>query len=289
MKIPFLIVVCFLLPALVSAQISTVYEHLVLRSEILNTSKKYAVYLPAGYETSQRSYPVLYLLHGAGDDHTGWIQFGEVQAITDQAVREGKSTPMIIVMPDASGENRGYINDSMGEWRYEDYFFEELMPHVEKTYRIRAEKRYRAVAGLSMGGSGTYFYALHRPDLFSSACPLSSSGRFDREINSLNQERAQRNLPAIPLDRFDAWIAHYDVMGMIANMSEENLTAVRWYIDAGDDDVRASEGAAKVHAAMNAKGIPHEFRVRDGAHNWTYWRTALPEVLDFVSKPFAKR
>lgn len=72
-------------------------------------------------------------------------------------------------------------------------------------------------------------------------------------------------------------------------MPEDQVEAVRWYIDAGDDDQRASEGSTRVHAAMNKKGIPHEFSVRDGAHNWEYWRTALPEVLDFVSKRFSKK
>src|SRR5690606_37390071 len=127
-----------------------------------------------GYETSQRSYPVLYLLHGGGDDQTGRVQFGEVQHITDKAIAEGKATPMIIVMLDAHTAVRRHSNTADGSWRYEDFFVEEFMPFIEKTYRIRAEKRYRAVAGLSMGGGGSFYFALHRPDLFSAACPLSA-------------------------------------------------------------------------------------------------------------------
>jgi enterochelin esterase-like enzyme len=151
------------------AQSGKVFDNLSMESKILKMERKFAIYLPACYETSQRSYPVLYLLHGGGDDQTGWVQFGEVMHIADKAINEGTATPMIIVMPDADTGQRGYTNDVSGEWRYEDFFFEELMPHVEKTYRIRGQKRYRAVAGLSMGGGGTFYYALHRPDLFSSA------------------------------------------------------------------------------------------------------------------------
>ena len=81
---------------------------------------------------------------------------------------------MIIVMPDANTGRRGYLNDIKGEWRYEDFFFQEFMPFIEKTYRIKPDKHYRAVAGLSMGGEGTFIYALHHPELFSSACPLSA-------------------------------------------------------------------------------------------------------------------
>ena len=108
------------------AQESKVFDELTMNSKILNMERKYAVYLPPGYETSQRSYPVLYLLHGGGDDQTGWVQFGEVQLITDKAIQEGKATAMIIVMPDANTGKRGYFNDVNNEWRYEDFFFEEF-------------------------------------------------------------------------------------------------------------------------------------------------------------------
>lgn len=155
-------------------QSGKVYDNLSMTSTILKSERKFAVYLPPDYETSQRSYPVLYLLHGAGDDQTGWIQFGEILQIADKTIKAGKATPMIIVMPDAKTGHRGYFNDIKGEWRYEDFFFEELIPYVEMTYRIKNEKRYRAVAGLSMGGGGSFMYALHHPEMFSSACPLSA-------------------------------------------------------------------------------------------------------------------
>ena len=93
------------------AQTGKVFDNLNVKSTILKTDRKFAVYLPPDYETSQRSYPVLYLLHGAGDDQTGWVQFGEVLRIADQAISEGTATPMVIVMPDANTGQRGYFND----------------------------------------------------------------------------------------------------------------------------------------------------------------------------------
>ena len=138
----------------VTAQTGKVYDRLSLKSEILDDNRKYAVYLPPDYYISERSYPVLYLLHGAGDDQTGWVQFGEVLYIADKAIKEGKATPMVIIMPDANTGTRGYYNSIDNKWRYEDFFFEELIPFVEDRYRIKSEKRYRAVAGLSMGGGG---------------------------------------------------------------------------------------------------------------------------------------
>ncbi len=110
-------------------------------SEILKMERHYAIYLPPDYETSERSYPVLYLLHGGGDDQTGWVQFGEVLHIADKAIKEGKATPMIIVMPDANRGQRGYFNDPKNEWRYEDFFFEEFLPFVESDIPDQGRKK----------------------------------------------------------------------------------------------------------------------------------------------------
>ena len=121
----FLLVALF--PVLLFPQTGKVLDNLSMTSKILKMERKYAIYLPPDYESSQRSYPVLYLLHGGGDDQTGWVQFGEVLHIADKAINQGKATAMIIVMPDASAGQRGYYNDPKGEWRYEDFFFEEFV------------------------------------------------------------------------------------------------------------------------------------------------------------------
>ncbi len=265
------------------AQTGKVYDNLSLKSKLLNMDRKYAIYLPPDYETSQRTYPVLYLLHGGGDDQTGWVQFGEVQYITDKAIREGTATPMIIVMPDANTGRRGYMNDATNTWKYEDFFFQELMPFVEKTYRIKADKHYRAVSGLSMGGDGTFTYALHHPELFAAACPLSA-GTGPASIDS-TRARLKRENNNIADTAVTAFYKRQSVVELVNNMPDSLKKSVRWYIDCGDDDF-LYEGNCLVHIAMRKKEIPHEFRIRDGAHNWTYWRAALPEVLQFISMSF---
>ena len=267
----------------VQSQSGTVYDALSISSDILKSERKFAIYLPPDYDTSKRSYPVLYLLHGAGDDQTGWVQFGEVLRITDNAIREGTATPMIIVMPDADTGRRGYFNTPDGAWRYEDFFFEELMPYVEKEYRIRADKRYRAVAGLSMGGGGTFMYALHKPELFSAACPLSAY------IGPLSleelKERMDRTGESYTSSTLQAYFERHNALSLINSMSSESLSDVRWFIDCGDDDF-LYEGNSLVHIALKKKEVPHEYRVRDGRHSWTYWRESLPVVLSFVSDGF---
>lgn len=279
----FFIACSMALPFLVSAQESKVFDQLTMQSRILNMERKYAIYLPSGYETSQRDYPVLYLLHGGGDDQTGWVQFGEVKFIADKAIKVGTATPMIIVMPDANTGKRGYSNDIKGEWRYEDFFFDEFMPYIESTYRIKKIKEYRAVAGLSMGGNGTLIFALHHPELFASACPMSA-GANPVTVRSMRRMAGADSLK-IKKELYDAYMTKYDISTLISRIPEDKKKDVRWYIDCGDDDF-LYEGNAMLHVAMRKREIPHEFRVRDGAHNWTYWRESLPEVLKFISAGF---
>jgi enterochelin esterase-like enzyme len=268
------------------AQTGKVFDALGVKSNILKMDRKYAIYLPPDYESSQRSYPVLYLLHGAGDDQTGWVQFGEVLRIADKSVVDGSATPMIIVMPDANTERRGYFNALDGEWNYEDFFFEEFMPYIEKTYRIKAEKRYRAIAGLSMGGGGTFVYALHHPELFSSACPLSAAAgpvNKERAIKYMNGWRDVENIYSD--EQIEEYMNTYSAIRMMETKPEKEIRSVRWYIDCGDDDF-LFESNSLIHITMKKRKIVHEYRVRDGAHNWTYWRESLPEVLKFVSMKF---
>ena len=257
-----------------------------MRSEILQMDRKFAIYLPPGYDSSSRRYPVLYLLHGAGDDQTGWVQFGEVQAIADKAIKENLATPMIIVMPDAKSVRQGYFNDINGTYRYEDYFFKELIPYIEKNYRVRAEKEFRAVAGLSMGGGGSFIYALHHPEMFSSACPLSAGIRStDPEVAAKQEVEKNSNINMEDaLKYYQSYQAHW-LINNATDAQKKAYSSVRWYIDCGDDDF-LYEGNSLIHIEMRRKEIPHEYRVRDGGHTWSYWRSALPTVLEFVSKSF---
>jgi enterochelin esterase-like enzyme len=271
--------------SLLIAQTGKVSDNLSMHSDLLKMDRKYAIYFPPDYETSQRTYPVLYLLHGMGDDQTGWVQFGEVLIIADKAILSGAATAMIIVMPDANTGKCGYVNDIKGEWLYEDFFIKEFMPFIEKTYRIKKDKIYRAIAGLSMGGEGAFIYALHHPELFSSACPLSAPTGTENVEEFANYWLLDGVENVSPAD-LKSYFKRYSVLDLIENMPDDQRKAVSWYIDCGDDDFDKYEYNSLVHIAMCRKDIPHEFRIRDGGHNWTYWRSSLPEVLEFVSVSF---
>ena len=271
---------------LLFSQGGKVIDQLSLKSEILGSERKYAIYLPIDYDYSNREYPVLYLLHGAGDDHTGWVQFGEVKSITDKANKSGVSTSMIIVMPDAQTGKKGYFNDIDQKWNYEDFFFKEFIPFIEKKYRIKSEKRYRAIAGLSMGGGGSIIYALRHPEMFSSACPLS--GYMGELSYTEFYEKNKKKHENYKREKLFNYFSNHNALSVIQNQTDENLKSVRWYIDCGDNDF-LYEGNSLVHIALKKRGVPHEYRVRDGDHNWPYWRSALPEVLLFVSDRFHQK
>lgn len=247
-----LIIISVIFPLSVLSQSGKVYELLSHSSKILDTERNFAIYLPLGYETSNRSYPVLYLLHGGGGNQIDWLQQGEMAMIADKAIKSRQATPMIIVMPDAGNSSSGYQNDIRGIWNYEDYFLKEFIPYIESNYRIKKEKPFRAIAGLSMGGEASFIYANLYPELFSSACLLSAS--FEVET----YEEVQTNLRKIAGDKvlteeeINESYERYNVFHILETKTKEELGLVRWFIDCGVDDF-LYEGNNLVHAALQKK------------------------------------
>ena len=269
-----------------------VKEKQVIKSTILNKDVHYSIFLPSDYYTSERAYPVTYLLHGYGDADDGWIQFGEVNRLADDAIKAGKIPPMIIVTPD--GFTSFYINTADGKLNYEDFFIKELIPHIEKTYKVKAERKYRGIAGLSMGGYGALMYALKYPNLFVAAAPLSAAVWTDNDIINLDEgmfnglfgNSMGKNLKG--KDRLTpAWLSN-SPLAIIEKKTKEELAAVSYWIDCGDDDF-LTIGNAQLHIALTNKKVPHEFRMRDGAHNWTYWRTGIIDALSFIGDSFHQK
>lgn len=267
------------------AQNGKVIESLQFTSELVNYPVEYSVYLPPGYETSERSYPVLYLLHGYSDDETGWIQFGEANSIADRGIKNGDFPPCIIVMPD--GKVTWYSNSYNGNDPWEDMFVKEFIPFIEKEYRIRPKKEFRAIAGLSMGGYGALTLSMRHPDLFASCVAMSSGTFTDDEI--LNGEMYDRYFgkiygPKPSNETSEAWKA-YNPLHLLDTVDKEKLKSIRFYIDCGDDDF-LYKGNSALHVKMRNLEIPHEYRVRNGGHEWSYWRTGLFDGLVFISKTF---
>lgn len=253
-----------------------------MNSKILDAEKEYTVYLPDGYDSSEKKYPVLYLLHGAWGNSLSWVVDGELKQIADRCIRANEALPMIIVMPDARGIGENYGGKNMGyfnvpRWNYEDYFFEELIPYIDANFRTIANKKNRAIAGLSMGGGGAIAYAQRHPSFWSSACSLSGC------VGYCSSEAARK----IDIE-FDRSLGRTDPTLFVENATNDQiaeLKTIKWYIDCGDDDY-LYEGNISLYGAMRKKEIPLQYRMRDGGHTWNYWQTALPSVLLFCSMSF---
>lgn len=276
----------FVFSTITFAQSGKVIESLTFESQKVNYPVEYSIYLPPDYDTSQRSYPVLYLLHGYSDDETGWIQFGEANSIADKGIANGDFPPCIIVMPD--GKLSWYINSYDGIDRWEDMFILEFIPFIEKEYRIRSKQEFRAIAGLSMGGNGALLLSMRNPGLFSSCVAMSAAIFTDEEV--LTHEPYDRYFKNIygpkPVNGVvtDYWKSH-SPLHLIESVEQEKLKAIRYYIDCGDDDF-LYKGNSTFHIKMSDLGIPHEYRVRNGGHSWSYWRTGLFDGLKFISEKF---
>lgn len=257
-------------------------------SKTLKAYRAYNVFLPQSYEVdTTRKYPVLYLLHGMLDTNAGWTMRGHLKDVMDQLVASGETCEMIIVTPNAGGNIyagvwNGYFN--MEGWAYEDFFFGEFLPYIEKTYRVIADKQHRAIAGLSMGGGGATSYAQRHSDMFCAAYAMSAL---------MSIPKGAENPTADPNDKMSiltrSVIAHSctDYVTEADDGRKAELRSVRWFVDCGDDDFLLDRNIEFYQSMRNA-GIPCQFRVRDGGHTWEYWHSALYTCLPFMQRCFGK-
>lgn len=273
------------------AQSGQVQESLKMKSKILGKEVEYSIYLPPGYEKNTDRYPVLYLLHGHSGDESNWIHVGAAKETADVQLKEKKIVEMIIVMPD--GGNSWYINSYDGKVLYEDFFVNEFINYIDETYRTEASREGRGIAGLSMGGHGSLLLAIRHPSLFSTVAPMSAAVFTQDELVSMTEKRWNNYFSvsfgkSSGVKRLNAHVMSNWVPFLVEHADVEALKKIDFYIDCGDDDFLI-KGNMQLHALFLDKKIPHEFRVRDGVHDWNYWRTALPEVLKFVSASFQKQ
>lgn len=269
------------------AQTGRVLESLEFDSKKVNYPVKYSIYLPPDYDNSQKHYPVLYLLHGYSDDETGWIQFGEADIVANRGIANGDFPPCIIVMPD--GKVTWYANSYDGKDPWEDMFMDEFMPFIEREYRVRSKKEFRAIAGLSMGGNGALLLAMRHPDVFSS-CVAMSAGTFTDEEMLANDgyDNYFKNIYGPRQEgKLSEYWKSYSPLHLLESVDPAKLKSVRYYIDCGDDDF-LYKGNSALHVKMRDLGIPHEYRVRNGGHEWSYWRSGLFDGVKFVSQSFRR-
>jgi len=243
------------------------HRHLY-HSAILGDERPFVVYTPPGYDpAAAKLYPVLYLLHGFSDAEDAWVSVGLANVILDNLIAQGKAKPMLIVMPLGYGNkeviaggwaglrNTAVWQDSIAKFR--DVLLTEIMPQVERTYRVSTDRESRAIAGLSMGGTQSLFIGLNALDRFSWIGAFSSGGLdedFDKAYPALNRSTSAK-LRLL-------WIACGQQDGLIGL----NQKLVEWF---------------------ETKGVKLTWVETSGGHSFLVWRRYLANLapLLFQDKP----
>lgn len=256
-------------------------------SKILARPVPYCIFLPPSYDSgTTRRYPVLYFLHGLGENEQVLLNSDGWQII-EQAWADKTLGEFVIVAP-AAGRTF-YINSKDGKVRYEDFFIREFLPAIEKNYRIRPERTSRGLDGISMGGYGALRFAFKYPNLFGSVS-AHSAALIERpptvQINPQQEAAVTRlvgNAFGVPFDR--AYWNRESPFTLVRQGPEP--AGLKIYFDCGtEDDFGFNVGAQQFHDLLDSRGIPNTFHLYRGGHNWMYFAEHFPEGLEFESRAF---
>lgn len=242
------------------------------------TERVLTVYLPAGYEREVKTaYPVLYLMHGGGESHTVWQRKGRLGAVADSLIACGAMRPMIIVCPEGNQNNMMYFNAP--QWHFEDYFFQELIPYIENTYRTRTDRLGRAIAGFSMGGGCATVYGVHHPERFAMVYDISGYQRRQEMEWLKNDPSAEWRQQVIEENN--------PILRILAGTNDEvtKWRMVDWNVTVGDHDFTLEHNMDLV-AALRRQGIDVRMRVSDGTHDWKFVAPAMQLALKRASETF---
>ena len=234
--------------------------------------------LPSGKEST---------IHGLYGNYSNWDKSGGMKLIADELIGTGEACEMVIVMPNAGDSDvrnyqNGYFN--VEGWPYENFFYNEFLPEVEKKYRIIGDKEHRAVMGLSMGGGGSVVYCQRHPDMFSSCYAMSAW--LDNKMGQVGGKNQKKDKLFIVCQSVSDNSA-IDFVEKADEATVKKLRTVKWFIDCGDDDF-LMDLSVLLYQKMRDKKIKAELRINNGVHNWEYWHLALRNALPFASRNFAK-
>ena len=257
-------------------------------SQILARRVPYCVALPPAFDADQsRRFPILYFLHGLGDNEQSFVHTGAWNLLEDMR-EKGEMKDFLIATPEAG--STFYINSKDRRERYEDFLLQEFFPSIEKRYRVAPGRRNRAISGISMGGYGALHLAFRHPEMFSSVS-AHSAALIDKLPNFLGARSPQsprsRVLGGVFGDPPDP--SFWEENSPIALAGKANLAGLQIYFDCGDqDDFGFESGATSLDKVLTSRRIPHEFHIYPGRHDAAYFAEHLPASLFFHSRLFAK-
>jgi S-formylglutathione hydrolase FrmB len=231
------------------------------------------IVLPGAYlEEPDRAFPVLYLLHGAGGDHRSWVEATEIVKLAD-------AHEMIVVCPDG-GRTSWYFDSPIDPtFQYETFVSEELVAHIDASYRTRPDRDHRAIAGLSMGGHGALFLAIRHGDTFGTA--VAMSGGVDIRPFPGNWDIAKRIGP------IEEAPERWEELTVINQARSLKPGQIAISLDCGVDDFFIGVNRA-LHVQLLEAGIPHDYTERPGRHDWSYWQRSIRYQMLFISERLSR-
>jgi S-formylglutathione hydrolase FrmB len=283
----------FLLIASAAAPAQSRIDCSALNSRILKRVAHYCVYLPAGYDAGvaqhpAKRYPVLYFLHGLGDNEQtlfnggGWTLFDDLR-------NQHKMGDFLIVAPE--GWRSFYINSADGSVLYNDFFLQEFLPHIERKYRVRSGRAGRAISGISMGGYGALRFAFAHPELFSAISAQSAAliTESPQQLDAVSKTGAPLAGVLGPVFGSPIDVPHWNANSpfVLARKNAAALKRMAIYFNCGQDDNYGFEkGAAELHEELKKEWVNHEYHSYPGDHSLTYFLSHFDEVMQFHSKAF---
>lgn len=259
-----------------------------LPSKILHRPVPYCVLLPPSFDSDKtRRYPILYFLHGLGDNEQMFLRSGGWNLVQD--LQEKNRIKEFLIATPAGGAGF-YINSRDGQERYEDFLLQEFFPYLQQHYRARPGRANRAISGISMGGYGALYLAFRHPQLFAAAS-AHSAALIEKLPVFLS---GNGSAPAPGRARILGGVfgnppnpAFWERNSPLALAHTALLSGLKIYFDCGsEDDFGFDSGATALDKILRSRGIPHEFHLYPGRHNWSYFASHLESSLSFHSKLF---
>jgi S-formylglutathione hydrolase FrmB len=261
-----------------------------LDSRILDRAVRYCVLLPSGYETDRdKRYPVLYFLHGLGENEQVLVRSGGWGLIED--LRQKRQIgEFLIAAPE--GQGSFFINSADGHNRYSDFFLSEFIPYVESHFRSLRDRKSRGVTGLSMGGFGALRFAFAHPERFGSLSAQSPALITETPPQVNEDLKSAGPLASLLGSVFGNPIAvpHWRANNPF-DLARKNRTQIQGqaiYFNCGkQDEYGFAQGASRLADQLTSEGIKHEFHLYPGGHDAEYFLSHLAETMEFHSRVFA--
>ena len=280
MKKHLLLILTFLpLLAFAQAKVDTIQVY----SPAMKKNLKAAVTTPSSYQRGNQQYPVIYLLHGGSGAFSDWHQKVSEPGLV---AKMAEAYDLIIVTPGVGPASYYYDSPLLDSVRYETYMIQELIPHIDKSYRTLAKKESRAITGLSMGGHGAITLSAKYPEHFVAAGSMSGVMNIDTrmwkvgdDFRKLRQE-GQKAMLGADLNYDAPTFSTFTAVGLVSQIKTNGLALI---IDCGVDDFLIDTNR-QMHQLLLENGTPHEYIERPGAHTWPYWTEALPVHLLFFDR-----